>query len=39
MPFALQELASDVRELMVAEIKAAQAAGTVYFSKRFNDAG
>lgn len=39
MPFTFRELDSEVRGLMGAEIKDAIATGSLYFSKRFNDAG
>lgn len=39
MPFAYRELDQTVRDLMVAEIESAVTEGTLYYSKRFNDAG
>jgi hypothetical protein len=39
MPFAFRDLDQTVRDLMVAEIERAVAEGTLYFSKRFTDAG
>lgn len=39
MPFAFQELDAEVRGLMVGEIEAAVSEGTLYYSKRFTDAG
>jgi hypothetical protein len=39
MPFAFRELDQPLRALMVSEINRAITAGTLYLSKRFNDAG
>lgn len=39
MPFTFRGLDGELRDLMVAEIQAAAAEGTLYSSKRFTDAG